>query len=230
MLYAWSPCPWSATLPHGGSGIEYFLMNRSYFIGIAGGSCSGKTTLARHLARRLGDGDTAIISIDSYYRGLVSADRVEIDAFNFDDPNALDLEFLVHQLGELAGGRSIDRPVYDFKTHTRNDRVERVDPVRFVVVEGLFPLYWDAVRELMNTRVFIEVSHDLCLGRRLARDVIERGRPREEVIRRYNEMARPSYDRYVLPSKRYADVVVHGERPVEESVERVMKHVEGKRD
>ncbi len=205
-------------------------MNRPYFIGIAGGSCSGKTTLARHLAQRLGDGDTAIISIDSYYRGLFSTDRVEIDTFNFDEPDALDHELLVYQLRELAGGRSIDKPVYDFKTHTRTRRVERIDPVRFVVVEGLFPLYWDAVRDLMKTRVFIDVSHDVCLRRRLDRDVIERGRPREEVIRRYNEMARPSYDRYVLPSKRFADVVVDGERPVEESVERVVRHAEGRGD
>lgn len=170
-----------------------------------------------------------MISIDSYYRGLSSVDRDEIDRFNFDEPNALDHHLLAHHLRELAAGRSVEKPVYDFKTHTRTGRVERIDPVPFVVVEGLFPLYWDAVRELMNTRVFIEVSHEVCLRRRLDRDVAERGRPREEVIRRYNEMARPMYDRYVLPSKRYADVVVDGERPVEESVERVAGHVERRR-
>jgi uridine kinase len=203
-------------------------MNHPYFIGVAGGSCSGKTTLADELARRLGKRDTAHLSIDSYYIGLSPAAREEIDRYNFDDPVALDHELLVCHLRELASGRTVEKPVYDFTMHTRTLRVERVDPVPFVIVEGLVPLYWDAVRAVLKTRVFIEVPHDVCLRRRLARDTHERGRPREEVIRRYNEMARPMYEKYVLPSRRYADVVVDGERPVEESVAAVVRHIEGR--
>jgi len=215
--------------------VSRFSAKRPYFIGIAGGSCSGKTTLARHVVQRLaergaalhlGEGGVVLISVDSYYLGLVSAASAEIERYNFDDPVALDHALLVLHLRELASGRPVDIPIYDFKTHTRTDRVERVEPVPYVVVEGLFPLYWEKVRDLMDTKVFIEVQHEVCLARRLQRDTVERGRPREEVIRRYNEMARPMYEAYVLPSKRYADVIVDGKRPVEESAAMVVGNVQ----
>jgi uridine kinase len=128
-------------------------------------------------------------------------------------------------MGELASGHSVDIPIYDFRTHARTDRVERVDPLACIVVEGLFPLYWEAVRSLLRTKVFVDVPHSICLERRLRRDGVERGRPRDEVIRRYNEMARPMYEKYILPGRRYADVVVDGERPAEESVEMVLADV-----
>ncbi len=200
-------------------------MERVYFIGVAGGSCSGKTTLACGLARRLGESGTAQICIDSYYHRLSPEARRDIDRYNFDHPDALDRELLVDHLRTLARGETIEKPVYDFTTHTRTGRVEGVGPVPFVIVEGLFPLYWDAVRALLGTKVFIEAPHDVCLRRRLERDAAQRGRPREEVIRRYNEMARPMYEKYVLPSRRYADVVVDGERLSEEGVAAVLRHV-----
>jgi uridine kinase len=204
-------------------------MKPVYLIGIAGGSCSGKTTLARELALRLGAGDVACVSIDSYYRGLPDGTPETIAAHNFDDPEALEHELLVVHLEALSKGGFAEVPVYDFVTHTRTDKTERVDPVPFVIVEGLFPLYWEGVRALMDTKVFVDAGHDVCLERRLRRDASERGRPREEVIRRYNEMARPMYDAYVLPSRRHADVVVDGSRPVGESVPPVMRHIESKR-
>jgi len=204
-------------------------MEHVYFIGIAGGSCSGKTTLARELARRLGESDTAGISIDSYYLGLSAADRQEIERYNFDHPDALDHKLLTDHLKKLAAGEAVERPVYDFTTHTRTSRVERMEPVPFVIVEGLFPLYWEAVRALLGTKVFIDAPHEVCLNRRLERDTTERGRPREEVIRRYNEMARPMYEKYVLPSKRFADVVIDGERLYEEGVAAVMAHIDSNR-
>jgi uridine kinase len=201
-------------------------MERVYFIGVAGGSCSGKTTLACGLARRLGESDTVCISVDSYYRGLSAAQRQDIDRYAFDHPDALDHDLLVDHLRRLSRGDTIEKPVYDFTTHTRTDRVERLGPVRFVIVEGLFPLYWDAVRALLGTKVFIEAPHEVCLCRRLERDTAERGRPREEVIRRYNEMARVMYEKFVLPSRRYADVVVDGERLHEKGADAVMQHIE----
>ncbi len=203
------------------------IQNR-YFVGIAGGSCSGKTTFAHRLAQRLGERDTVCLSIDSYYHGLSASDREQIDRYNFDLPEALDRELLVRHLKFLKSGRPVERPVYDFKTHTRTLTTERIAPLPFVIVEGLFPLYWDDVRALTRTRVFIELPHDVCLRRRLLRDTVERGRPREEVIRRFNEMARPMYDAYVLPSRRFADVVVDGERPIDESLDAVMKDIREK--
>jgi uridine kinase len=205
-------------------------VKRPHFIGIAGGSCSGKTTIARGVVERLTPPGATLISIDSYYHGLVSAAPEDIERYNFDDPSAIDHDLLVRHLQELAAGRSVDIPVYDFKTHKRTDRVERVEPFAYIVIEGLFPLYWEQVRSLLRTRVFVDVPHSVCLERRLLRDVVERGRPREEVIRRYNEMARPMYEKYVLPSRRCADIVADGERPVEESVETVVRDVKGKQN
>jgi len=200
-------------------------VKRPYFIGIAGGSCSGKTTIARGVVRRLTPPGAALVSIDSYYRGLESAAPEDIDRYNFDDPAALDSTLLLSHQRQLAAGRAADIPVYDFKTHKRTDRTERVEALAYIVVEGLFPLHWDEVRSLLRTRVFVDVPHSVCLERRLRRDVVERGRPREEVIRRYSEMARPMYEKYVHPSRRYADVVVDGEKPVEESAEAVVANV-----
>jgi uridine kinase len=200
-------------------------VKRPWFIGIAGGSCSGKTTIARGVVGRLTPPGAALISIDSYYRGLVSSAPEDIETYNFDDPSALDHDLLVRHLQELASGRSVEVPIYDFKTHKRTDRTERVEALAYTVVEGLFPLYWEKVGSLLRTKVFVDVPHSVCLERRLRRDVVERGRPLEEVIRRYNDMARPMFEKYVLPSRGYADVVVDGERPVEESVEAVVRRV-----
>jgi len=151
-------------------------VKRPYFIGIAGGSCSGKTTIARGVVRRLTPPGAALVSIDSYYRGLESAAPEDIDRYNFDDPAALDSTLLLSHLRQLAAGRAADIPVYDFKTHKRTDRTERVEALAYIVVEGLFPLHWDEVRSLLRTRVFVDVPHSVCLERRLRRDVVERGR------------------------------------------------------
>jgi uridine kinase len=199
---------------------------RPYFIGIAGGSCAGKTTVSAELAKRFGVERTVRISIDSYYLGPASSAPDIVDQFNFDDPSALDDGLLREHLGRLSRGLAVDIPVYDFSTHTRTGEVTRVGPASFVILEGLFPLYWDNVREFLDTKVFIDVPHETCLARRLERDTRERGRPREEVIHRYNDMARPMFEDYVFPTRGFADVVVDGEQPTRESVTAIMKHIE----
>lgn len=197
-----------------------------YFIGIAGASCSGKTTLARRVAEQLGPDRTASIAIDSYYHGLTPAAPEDIDRYNFDEPSALDHELLVSHLRGLSAGKTIDRPVYDFKTHERTHGVVRVGPAAFVVVEGLFTLYWEGVRDLLDTKVFIDVPHTVSQARRLERDMRDRGRSREEVTRRYEEMTRPMFETYVLPTKSFADVTVSGEVTVDVSVAAIMAHIQ----
>jgi len=201
-------------------------VDRVYFIGIAGGSCSGKTTLARALVRRLGEPRVACISIDSYYHGLPAQTLQEIDLYNFDDPEALDHGLLVSHLRSLKSGKAVEAPVYDFTVHARTASARRVEPLPFVIVEGLFPFYWAEVRETLSTKVFVEAAADICLERRLARDLAERGRPREEVIRRFRTMSLPTYEKLVLPGREYADVVIDGTRPAAESADSVVRHIE----
>jgi uridine kinase len=202
-------------------------VTKTHFVGIAGGSCSGKTTLATELAARLGAQQTSHLAIDSYYYGVSPGDRVDTANYNFDEPSSLDHKLLIKHLHGLSRGRGIDCPVYDFKTHSRTEHTSRIEPRAFLILEGLFPLYWEDVRIFLDTKVFIDVSHDTCLVRRLNRDARERGRPKEEVIRRYNDMTRPMFEKYVRPTRRFADVIADGEKPAEVLAAEVVRHIEG---
>jgi uridine kinase len=201
-------------------------VDRPRFIGIAGGSCSGKTALARGLSETLGSDACSVISTDSYYIGLPGATPEEIEDHNFDNPEALEHDALARDLATLALGYDVRVPVYDFKTHTRTDDVMTIGPTEFVIVEGLFTLHWDDVRKRLDTRVFIDVSHEKCLARRIERDMRDRGRPRDEILRRYETMARPMYEGHVLPSRHHANVIVDGARPIDECVEMVLRAIE----
>ncbi len=178
-------------------------------IGLAGASCSGKTTLAQHLATRL-PGSVAILSLDSYYRDYARLSPAEQANFNFDAPEALDRDLLFAQLHQFADGQSIEKPVYRFSDHARADQGEWVKPSDFAIVEGLFALYWQEMRTLYRLGVFIEVEDEICLARRLARDQAERGRSRVSILTQYNEQVRPIYERYVQPTRTVADLIVSG--------------------
>ena len=193
-------------------------------IGIAGPSCSGKSELARRLAQQL---SAPVMSLDSYYIDLAHLPLEERARTNFDDPASLDEEVLTRQLRQLAAGEAIARPVYDFARHTRSAEVERVEPARFVVVEGLFTLHWPAVRALLDTKVYIDVQDAVCLERRLERDVRERGRTPESVRAQYATTVRPMAERYIHPTRRYAEVVVSGVAPLEISAAAVLAHIRG---
>jgi len=200
-----------------------------FLIGIAGASCSGKSTVAEALAARLGPECTLTLGLDSYYFDLSHLTPEAIHAYNLDEPAALDEALLVSQLADLAEGRAIAKPVYDYKTHTRAALAERIEPPGYVIIEGLFALHWPQVRELLGLRVYIDAPHDLCLSRRIARDRNQRGRTPEEVTRRYRAMVGPMADRHVVPTRPYADVIVDGLAPVEKSVDLIMIALSSKR-
>ena len=200
---------------------------KPYAIGIAGPSCSGKTVLAAQLAQAL-PGTVAVVSLDAYYRDLSGLSSVQRAQTNFDAPDALDVDLLTRQMARLAQGDEVDSPVYDLKTHTRAARTERVAPGDFVIVEGLFALYWPAIRDLLATKVFVAADDALCLVRRERRDVRERGRAPDSVQAQYAETVRPMSERYVKPTRQHADVVVHGEQDVATSVAAVLEHVRRK--
>jgi uridine kinase len=185
-----------------------------YMIGIAGGSCSGKSSIAGRLVDMVG-GRTLVLGLDAYYRDFsgVPEDEIEVDV-----PGALDHPLLLEQLAALARGRPVEQPVYDYTTHSRRpgERL-RIKPGEFVLVEGLFALYWDDVRELFDLGVFVTVDHETALGRRIERDVRERGRTEASVRTQYRTKVRPNYQRFVEPTLQFADLVANGLDPVEAS-------------
>ena len=193
---------------------------QSILIGIAGPSGAGKSELAAQLVSRL-PGSSALVSLDSYYKPLSHLTLEERSKVNFDDPDSLDWEMIRADVRRLATGHPIDEPVYLFDQHTRASQSRRVDPADFIILEGLFALHDAEVRELLDARIYVGAPDEICLERRLARDVITRGRTPESVRWQYATTVRPMAELYVIPSQQYADLLVSGICPIEESLSAV---------
>jgi uridine kinase len=177
-------------------------------IAIAGGSGSGKTTVAQAILDRVGRSRIAYLPHDAYYKDLSLLppnQRVEV---NFDHPNSLDTELLIQHIEQLKTWHSINLPVYDFKTHTRTDQVICIDPQRVILVEGILIYAEKDLRELFDVKIFVDTDADIRFIRRLERDIAERGRTTEHVIHQYLKTVRPMHMDFVEPSKRYADVII----------------------
>lgn len=194
---------------------------KPYLIGIAGPSGAGKSELARYLARHL-PGDTALIALDSYYRGRPELPLEQRKKLNFDHPDALDWELIHDDLRRLTRGEAIDEPIYCFDTYSRSAAARRVKAAPFVIIEGLFALHDDTVLSILDTGIFVYAPDEVCLARRIQRDIAERGRTRESVIEQYAKTVRPMAELYVLPTRLNADLVVSGEVPLEESWKRFL--------
>ena len=177
-------------------------------IGIAGGSGSGKSTVARRVADSLGQASVVFLDMDAYYRNHIHLSLEERRRVNWDHPDAFDLDLLVEQLETLASGREIRKPTYDFVTHTRRDDHEVIAPADVIVIDGIL-LFSDArVRDLCDVKVFVDADADIRVLRRIRRDMVERGRPLDEIIEQYLATVQPMHLQFVEPSKRYADVIV----------------------
>ena len=177
-------------------------------IGIAGGSGSGKSTVARKVGEALSRSSVAFLDMDAYYRNFAHLPMEERKRVNWDHPEAFDTELLVSQLKELCAGQPVDKPIYDFVTHTRSERTERIDPADVLVLDGILLFVDEQVRELCDVKVFVDADADIRLIRRLRRDVQKRGRTLDDVIAQYLETVQPMHLQFVEPSKRYADVIV----------------------
>jgi uridine kinase len=177
-------------------------------IGIAGGTGSGKSTVASKVAEALSDASVAFIEMDAYYRDFRGLTREQLDAVNWDHPDAVDMELLVRHLAELSRGEAADTPVYEFATHSRANRTLRIEPADVVVIDGILLLSDAAVRELCDVKVFVDADADIRLVRRIRRDTLERGRTIESVLDQYVRTVQPMHLQFVEPSKRYADVIV----------------------
>jgi len=177
-------------------------------IGIAGGSGSGKTTVAQEILQRVGPARIAFLQHDSYYKdlsGLPPTQRAEV---NFDHPNSLETDLLIQHIAALRDGKPVEVPIYDFATHSRTDRTFTVQPRGVILVEGILIFTEAALREMFNVKIFVDTDSDMRFIRRLERDLAERGRTTESVIKQYQLTVRPMHLEFVEPSKRYADVII----------------------
>jgi len=184
------------------------LPTRPFLIGVAGGSSSGKTTVAERLAELAGAEHLALIKLDSYYVALTDRLLEERRAFNYDHPDAFDWPLLNDHLAALSAGAAVPVPIYDYVAYQRSDQVRMVRPAQIVVVEGILVLWEPSLRERFDLKVFLDTDADLRLIRRLQRDVAERGRSPESVIEQYLVTVRPAHEQFIEPSKRYADVII----------------------
>ena len=177
-------------------------------IGIAGGSGSGKTTVAQKILERVGIERIAFLQHDSYYkdlRGLPPNQRADV---NFDHPNSLETDLLIQHIAELRAGRAVQVPIYDFSTDSRTNRTFTVQPQRVILVEGILIFAEPDLRQMFDVKIFVDTDADLRFIRRLERDIHERGRSTESVIKQYQSTVRPMHLEFVEPSKRYADVII----------------------
>jgi uridine kinase len=177
-------------------------------IGIAGGTGSGKTTVARAIYDRVGKDRIEWISHDSYYRNFDALTHDERQKINFDHPDSLETELLARHLDVLCKGSSVEIPLYDFATHARKAATQRVEPRRVIIVEGILVLAEPELRKRIDIKLFVDTPPDIRFVRRLVRDIQSRGRTLESVVEQYLTTVRPMHEEFVEPSKRYADLII----------------------
>ena len=177
-------------------------------IGIAGGTGSGKTTVAKKIAQALPQASVAFLDMDGYYRNFAHLPMDGRREINWDHPEAFDLDLFVSHLEQLARGEPVEKPVYDFTTHLRSSRTERITPADVIVVDGILLFVDERVRALCDVKVFVDADPDIRLVRRIERDMSERDRPLEEILQQYLTTVRPMQQQFVEPSKRYADIIL----------------------
>jgi uridine kinase len=184
------------------------MLRRPHVVGIAGGTGSGKTTVADKLAAAMPPGRCVTLDHDAYYRDQGHLPPADREAINYDHPSALDSALLALHLRELRGGRTVEAPIYDFATHTRRRETRPVAPARVILVEGILVFAEPALREQMDIKIFVDTDADIRLMRRIQRDLEERGRTFQSVRDQYHATVRPMHLEYVEPSKRWADLII----------------------
>lgn len=197
------------------------ITKKNKIILIAGGSGSGKTFIVNRLIKEIGGSHCCIMSEDNYYNDLSSLPFNEREKINFDSPDSKDFYLLFEHLSELKNGREIRIPVYDFKTHTRKSETILLRPKPIIFAEGILILQSKKILDLADIRIFIDTPDDIRLIRRIKRDIKERGRSTDSVLTQYIDTVRPMYQKYVLPSKQNADLIIDGENYKPENVQKI---------
>lgn len=202
---------------------QLLLPQRPLILGVAGCSGSGKTTLARELTTQL---EATLLPLDFYYRCLTHLPAEERSFQNFDHPDSIEHTLLEEHVQSLADGKLIDRPIYDFTTHTRvPHRTETVSPAPVLIVEGILALHYPGLRALYDFSIYVNAPNQLCLNRRIYRDMRERGRTEESVRAQFETTARPMADLYVVPSAKHASITVEGTDSLDWSVEQILQRL-----
>lgn len=184
------------------------MNKKNIIIGIAGASASGKSLLANTIVNELGSDQVVIISEDSYYKDHSNIPFDERAKINYDHPDSMDHELLFHHLQELQQGKTVEVPIYNHSMHIREKETRRIGQHSIIVLEGILLFVEQELRDMMDIRIFMETALDICLIRRLKRDIKERHRSLDSVLKQYEETVRPMYLQFIDPSKRYADIIV----------------------
>ncbi|PEN13063.1 uridine kinase [Longibacter salinarum] len=183
-------------------------MRSPVIIGIAGGSGSGKTTVLRRITDAFGSDQIAVLDHDAYYQDLSGHPPEKRERFNFDHPDALETGLMREHLDQLVDGSAVEKPIYDFTTHSRKDETETIQPRPVVIIEGILVLAEPDLEEVMDIKIYVDTADDIRLMRRIRRDIQERGRAIDGVLRQYERTVRPMHIEFVEPSKRKADIII----------------------
>ncbi len=201
------------------------MNSSSILIGIAGGTGSGKTSIANYLLKKFGSDQLIVIEQDSYYKNNSALSIDERNQQNFDHPDAIDIELFNKQLVSLLGGKSVEIPIYDFSIHNRRNQRQFVKPCRIIVIEGILTLYFESLRKLMNIKVFVDTPDNIRFTRRISRDVKERGRTIKSVTNQYEKTVKPMYDQFVKPSRDLADMIITDGVQNKEAIDALMSNI-----
>jgi len=185
--------------------VKYKKIN---LIAIAGGSASGKTTVAEKIAEACNKKNVIFVQMDNYYHDLNNLKVEERKKTNFDHPNAIDMKLLIHDLEQLLLGNTIEEPIYDFKINSRSKNIEIIGPGDVIILDGIFALENPIIRELSTIKIFVDTDSDTRLLRRIKRDVSFRNRTLDSVLQQYALTVKPMHDAFVEPTKRYADIII----------------------
>ena len=195
-------------------------------IGIAGGTASGKTTLVSTLCDHYGKNTSAKISQDSYYKDLSNLNFKQRTIINYDHPNSIDIDLFHENLIELKNGRAIEKPTYNFETHTRNPSFESISPKELIFVEGTLIFHFRRLMKLMLVKIFLFAPEKVRYERRIKRDVSERGRTIDSVINQYKKTVSPMHQKYVEPTKKLADIHISSENNIKNSTKQIIQTID----
>ena len=196
-----------------------------YLIGIAGPSSAGKSTVAQKIIQTLPEGDAIIIGSDSYYLNLPEIHMDDLEEWNFDRPEAFDKVLMLKQILALSQGESIEKPRYSYRRHCRESHGDKVNPSKYIIVEGLYTLYWPELRGLYLTSAFITVPQTVCRSRKMHRDLTERNLTPEYSKEQYESFVLPMYGKHIHPTRIYADIMIDGEGKVEDSANIIIQRI-----